>query len=249
MEKDMRVVIIDDEIYARNALKELLGKYCPQLEIVGESNNAESGYNVILELDPDLVFLDIAMPRESGFDMLSRFDCINFEIIFVTGFDKHAIDAIEFSAIGYILKPISVEALMTAVSNAQKRVALKSENRHIKNLLTNINQRAENQNLAVPMIKSLEFVKISDIVRFEGVQKLTAIYTISGRKLMSSYNIGIFRHRLGNHLFYSPHKSHCINLQHIQKYLHEGYIVMVDGAHVPVAKRRRKEFLEMIKTL
>lgn len=246
----MKIVIIDDELYARKALEEKLARFCPNLEIVAIEDGAVNGYNAILEHKPDIVFLDIAMPTESGFDMLYRFDEINFEIIFVTGFDKYAINAIEFSAVGYILKPINTDELIRVVQRAEKRISNKSENERIKILLENIKHLTPSKlRLAIPSMTAVEFVKVSTIIRIEGMEKLTGIYIQERKRMVSSYNIGEFRKLLANHNFYSPHRSHFINMDHIKKYYKEGVIEMVDGSTVPVSKRKKSEFLEIMRNM
>lgn len=245
----MKVIIIDDELYARKALEDKLTSYCPALEIVAIAENGSEGYSAIMEHDPDIVFLDIAMPQESGFDMLNRFEEITFETIFVTGFDEYAINAIEFSAIGYILKPINPEELVKSIHNAKKRIGLKKENDRVMNLLENLKHTSSSQRIAIPTMTAIEFIKASDIIRFEGLEKLTSIFVVGNRKIVSSSNIGEYRKILANHNFYSPHKSHLINMEHIKKYLREGTIVMDDNVAVPVSKRRKADFLKIMKSI
>jgi len=244
----MNVIIIDDEQSARNSILDKLKRFCLEMNVVAVADSAESGYNAIIEHSPDLVFLDIAMPIESGFDMLNKFNEINFEIIFITGFDRYAINAIEFSAIGYVLKPINIEELIKAVHNAKKRHKLKLENTRISNLLANLkNNNHSNHKIAIPSVSGLEYVKANDIIRFEGYQKLTKLFLIENKKITSSYNIGEFRKLLSEYNFYSPHKSHFINKHHIKKYLKEGTIIMSDDSAVPISKRRKSEFISIMK--
>lgn len=244
----MKVVIIDDEQNARDILEDKIQRFCPELNIVAVAESASAGYDTIKKHKPDLVFLDIAMPMESGFDMLNMFEEINFEIIFVTGYDQFAINAIEFSAIGYILKPVNAEELIKAVFNAKKRLKLKWENKHISNLLSNLKHRSlSNHRIAIPSMQGIEFVIANDIIRFEGFQSLTTLYVVGGKKMVSSYNIGEFRKLLSKYNFFSPHRSHLINLDHIKKYLKEGTIIMADNSSVSVSRRKKSEFLEIFK--
>jgi len=246
----MKAIIIDDEQSSRNSLLDKVKRFCPAIEVVAMADSSQGGYEAIKKHAPDLVFLDIAMPMESGFDMLNKFDDINFEIIFITGFDQYAVKAIEFSAIGYLLKPIDVEELIKAVENAQKRHKLKMENKRISNLLENLKiSNFSQRKIAIPSGDGLVFVKINNIIRLESSQKYTLIYLTDKTKLLSSYNIGEFRKLLGEYNFYSPHRSHFINKEHIKKYLKEGVIVMSDDSTVPLSKRRRSEFINMMKVI
>lgn len=246
----IRAIIIDDEEHARATLKGKLETYCSNIEVVGLASGAAEGLDLILQLSPDLIFLDIAMPKESGFDLLRQLPNVNFEIIFVTGFDSYAIDAITFCAIGYILKPIQKEKLIQAVHNAVARIESKQENIRNKELLNNISNPGDKQNkIGIPTIDGLEFVRIKDIIRCEGMQKLTKIYIWNSKPLVSSYNIGEYIHLLQPYGFFATHKSHLINLDYINKYHKDGTIFMEDQSAVPVSKRRRAEFLQQLTRL
>ncbi|MBK9673555.1 MAG: response regulator, partial [Bacteroidetes bacterium] len=118
----INALIIDDEVSSRNVLKQLLLKFCPEISICGESDNADKAYFLIQEKKPQLVFLDIHMPSGNGFTLLRKFDKIDFEVVFVTSFDHFAIEAIKFNALDYLLKPVEVNDLKTAVSKAEQRI-------------------------------------------------------------------------------------------------------------------------------
>ena len=105
----LQTLIIDDEKRGRELLRMVLSTHCPEVKVIGEASNIKEAYNLIVQTDPDLIFLDIEMPGGTGFDLLSKFDEINFEVIFVTAFDKYAIKAIKFSAMDYLLKPVDEE--------------------------------------------------------------------------------------------------------------------------------------------
>ena len=247
----IKAIIIDDEAHARNAIKRKLDTYCPDVDIIGIAENVSQAYEIVVETKPDLIFLDIAMPVESGFDLLKRFDKINFEVIFVTGFNTYAIHAIEFCAIGYLLKPVDNEALIKAIHRAKERILQKNDTARISELLKNLSNPGDVSNkIGIPTPDGLEFVKVEDIIRCEGVQKLTKI-VINGEKrpLFSSYNIGEYIKLLEPYGFFTTHKSHLINMSHIKKYHKEGTITMEDGSHLPIAKRRKKEFLDSLTRL
>ncbi|MFN0216895.1 MAG: LytR/AlgR family response regulator transcription factor, partial [Saprospiraceae bacterium] len=120
-------ILVDDEPKARAVLEETIRQYCPQVAVIGQADDAAEAYSLITEKHPQLVFLDIAMPRESGFDLLKRLPSLDFEIIFVTGFGDYTLDAIKFCAVGYVLKPIQTEELIAAVDNARVRIETKVE--------------------------------------------------------------------------------------------------------------------------
>src|ERR1700752_143393 len=112
--RKIRTVIVDDEESSREVLRQLLGKFCPEIEIIGECSNIDEAYTIISSKKPDLVFLDVHMPTGNGFTLLKKFATIEFDIIFATSYDKYAISAVRFSALDYLVKPIEVSDLQQA---------------------------------------------------------------------------------------------------------------------------------------
>ncbi|NJO90168.1 MAG: response regulator [Chloroflexia bacterium] len=127
----INALIIDDEAHCVEALMILLNKYCPNVNVISTCTDGECGLKSIEEHQPDLVFLDIAMPKMGGFDMLSRLDKIDFEIIFTTAYDNFAIKAFKVSAVDYLLKPVDKQELINAVNVAEERIELQKQNRQL----------------------------------------------------------------------------------------------------------------------
>ncbi len=243
-------VLIDDEDKALQVLKQKLATYCPQIEVKGVASSSAEGYKLINSLKPQLVFLDVAMPEESGFDLLKRLPQLDFEIIFVTGFNNYALDAIRFSAIGYILKPVENEDLIAVVQKAVQRITEKLDSERNRRLLENLLNPGHVRNrIGIPTEAGLEFVPTDEIVRCEGFQKYTKVHILGRKETLSSYNIGEFRKLLENYGFFAIHKSHLINMLHIKRYDKEGTVFMVDGSPVPVSRRKKQEFLELLTRL
>ena len=240
-------IIVDDEPKLREVMDIKLKQYCPQINIIGKASNASEAYQLITEKEPDIVFLDIAMPGESGFDLLERFDEIKFQLIFATGFNEYALDALKISAVDYILKPINTEDLINAVEKALNNLNTKQKVDHYEVLKHNLkNVGKQNTRIALASTDAYDFIKVSEIIRCEGWQKYTKIHIIDSKTIISSYNIGVYKDMLAGYGFYSCHKSHLINENLIDRYLKEGIIVMSDGSEVPVSRRRKEEFLEKI---
>ncbi len=242
-----KAIIIDDETKLREVLAIKVERNCPQIEVVGKAANVPEAYELINKLKPDLIFLDIAMPGESGFDLLKRFDAIDFEIIFATGFNEYALDALKVSAVDYILKPINTEDLLFAVNKAIANLEKKLRLERYELLKENVDKVGDQETrIALPSTDSYDFVKISDIIRCEGWQKYTKIFLKNGETLVSSYNIGVYRDMLEKYNFFSCHKSHLINVNCIQRYLKEGNIIMSDGMSVPVSRRKKEIFMREV---
>lgn len=239
-------IIIDDEHKLRELLAIKLAKSFTNLEILAKCESAEEGYDKIVELQPNIVFLDIQMPGENGFELLTRFDDVDFEIIFVTGYDTHGLDALKVSAVDYILKPINSDDLNAAVEKAMVRIDKKEKLDNYDVLKSNFeNLDRANAKIAIPSMSSYEFLMINDIVRIEGWQKYTKIFVEGEKVIVSSYNLGIFRDLLEKYSFYQPHKSHIININKITRYLKEGTLIMTNGDEVPVSRRKKEEFLSI----
>ena len=245
-------ILIDDERKALITLEKKIQKLFPDdLQIIDKVNDAKTAYECIVEKKPQLLFLDIAMPVWSGFDLLQRLPNLNFEVIFTTGFDEYAIEAIQFCAIGYVVKPIQTEDLVQAVNNAKKRILLKEENILNKQLITNLlNPNNQDNKISIPMMSGLEFVKVKDIIRCEGMERCTKIIldNTNTKPLVSSYNLGEFKKLLDKYGFFASHRSHLINLSHVVRYEKDGLITLSDNSSVPLARRNKSVFLERIKS-
>lgn len=240
-------IIVDDEPKLREVMDIKLKQHCPEIKLIGKASNAQEAYDLISEKSPDIVFLDIAMPGESGFDLIEKFEQIDFQLIFATGFNEYALDALKLSAVDYILKPINTEDLINAVQKAIENLSTKEKVEHYEVLKHNVkNLGKQNTKIALASTDAYDFIKVSKIIRCEGWQKYTKIHIADSKTIISSYNIGVYKDMLSNYGFYSCHKSHLINENLIQRYLKEGLIVMSDGSEVPVSRRKKEEFLEKV---
>jgi len=242
-----KALIIDDEAKLRKVLQIKLDMYVERVTVVGMAGDIMEAQQLIDTLKPDLIFLDVAMPGGTGFDLLKHYDPIPFEIIFVTGYNDYILDALRVSAVDYLLKPVITEDLIAAVEKAHERLSEREKlNRYdlLKHNLQHIGDQ-ETQ-VAIPGHQAMDFVKVKDIIRCEGWQKYTRVYLSEGRELLSSYNLGVFRNMLESYGFFTTHKSHLINTQHIKQYLKEGKVIMADGASVPIARRKKEDFQEQV---
>jgi len=241
----IKAIVVDDESKLRKVTKEKLSKLCQNIEVVGEAANVPDAYTLIQTVSPDLVFLDIAMPGENAFDLLERFDRIEFEIIFITGFNDFALDALRVSAIDYVLKPVGNDELIRAVEKATSRLQERDTLRRYEVLRHNIDHIGDQTTrIAIPSQSTHDFVAVENIIRCEGWEKYTRIHLSTGEALISSMNIGHFRELLAPYGFYATHKSHLINKQKVLQYKREGIVIMADNSEVPVARRRREKFIQ-----
>ena len=241
-------ILIDDERKALAILKNKIERFCPQVNIIEETQSPKEGLDLIKKLKPQLVFLDIAMPVMSGFDVLAQIENPDFEIIFATAFDNYAIEAIKHCAIGYLVKPVNNDLLIDAVNKAAINIEQKSALQKNKQLIENLGvQSFQQKKLVIPSTDGLEFVKIEDIMFCEGVDGYTKIHFTNQKAILSSNSVGHFSKLLDDKIFYTVHKSYIINLDYIEKYLNEGYIILNGNHKIPVSRNRRQAFLEQLK--
>lgn len=240
----LRTIIIDDELRARENLKLKLLACELELNIVAEASSVDEGIDRIKSENPDLVFLDIAMPVKNGFDLLAEIDEINFEIIFVTAYDTYAVDAFEHNAVGYVLKPIADEKLIKAVSAAYQRKEESDRYGHLEKLIEHLDQSP--QRLTIKSTNGIEFREFDDIIRLESDGNYTIFHSVKARKIISSSTIGSYEELLLRNGFFRTHRAHMINTKYFRTYNKAGFLTLVDGHTVPVAKRKKSDFLKFI---
>lgn len=248
----IRAIIIDDEIDGGEALKIIIGKYCPEISILGVIETPEAGISAIRTLKPDLVFLDVQMPHMSGFDLLQELSPINFEVIFVTAHDQYAIKAIRFSALDYLLKPVDVDDLIHAVKKVQVRISQQNSVHKYQSVLNNIQYKTKNvERLAVPTFDGIEFFAANDIIFCQADGNYTLLYLVGKEKKLISKNLKDFENLLGSSGFCRVHHSYLINLNHVKKYVRGegGYVMLTDDLHVDISRRKKDEFLNMLDKL
>lgn len=242
----LRTLLIDDEAKARENLGMLLRKYCAaDIELIGESENVENSYKDILTLKPDLVFLDIEMGKGTGFDVLSKFDHYPFKVIFVTAYDQYAIKAIKFSALDYLLKPVTIKDLIDAVNKA--KIAINdNKDAHFHTLFDAIKKPLQKSNrLAVPVQDGYKLVPVDQIMFCQAQKEYTFINQVNGEVICSSLNLGEYEDLLGDYDFFRAHHSYIINREYIQRYVRGegGEIILNNDQHIPVSRRKKEEFL------
>lgn len=241
-------ILVDDENKSLAILKNKLERLCPNVTIIGQTQDPEEAIDLIINLKPQLVFLDIAMPGMNGFEVLQTIPQPTFEVIFVTAFDNYGIQAIKHCAIGYIVKPIDSQDLIQAVSIATQNISDKTALQKNTQLIENLGiQSFQQKKIVIPSQEGLEFVKIEDIIHCQGTDGYTKIHFQHSKPIMSSYSIGHFFKLLQDNDFYLIHKSHLININYILKYLNEGYVVLQDNHKLPVSRNKRTDFLNMIR--
>lgn len=243
----LKAIIVDDEPKARENLQILLQDFVKGVEVVALCQDIAEAMEAVNTKSPDIVFLDIQLQRETGFDLLTRLKDINFEVIFTTAYTEYAIKAFKFSAIDYLLKPIDIEDLKKAVGKVEKRVN-NNMNSRLKELVQNLKfGSVENYKLALPTLEGLVFIKINDIIYCEASSNYTQIYTSEGKYLVSK-TLKEYDELLSDHNFFRIHNSYLININSIKKYVKGdgGYVVLNNDTSLDVSKRKKEAFLTKV---
>jgi two-component system LytT family response regulator len=246
----LKAIIIDDVKEFRDAIARHIAQYNSDITVVSEADGVVIGENRIREFQPDIVFLDVEMPDGTGFDLLNRFDIIDFKVIFVTAYMEFSIKAFKFSAIDYILKPIDPKELQIAIRRAKEIIDKESLTLKFASLLSNINKREENfQKLILKTAEYIFSVEISDIVRCEADKSYTTFFLTDGRKIIVSKTLKEYDDLLVQHNFFRVHHSHLINMKYLDHLVKsEGVsVIMKDKSKVPVSFRKKDDLIKRIE--
>lgn len=242
-------IIIDDEPKSRIALKRKLADYCPQVTVLAEAASGKEGITLIERHQPQVIFLDIEMPRMNGFDMLQQIKEKNFHIIFTTAYDQYAIKAVKIAAFDYLLKPVDIEELRSAVQKIDAFVSAAEQQNKLDVLHHNINnQKKQLSKIVIPTLEGLLFFDICDIIYLEANSNYTIIYFTNHPKLVASKTLKELEDLLPTDVFFRIHHSYIINLNYIKKYLKGdgGQVVLTNDVIVDVARRKKEEFLKVV---
>lgn len=247
----IRAILVDDEKLSRNTLRVLLDKYCPEVTIIAECENADEAKIQTAALQPDLVFLDVAMPGKNGIEFLQDLSEIRFEVIFVTAHDKYVLQAIRFAAVDYLSKPVEEEQLVKAVASAFKRIQQKSGKQQVETLLHNMrrNNDLQEMQLCIPSLRGFQVIVINDILYCEAENTYTNIFLKDGKKILASRPLLDYETLLQDNLFFRVHKSFLINLKHVKEYQkgEGGIVIMSNGAELEVSRRKKDSFIARMK--
>lgn len=244
-----KVLIIDDEKPTRDFIKRLIDSYHFEVEVFTDGENVATGIDAIKRLQPDLVILDIQMPDGNGFDVLKSISAINFEVIFITAFQEYAIQAIKFSALDYILKPIDSEELKQAIDNALNTISRKTDDSQLNVLQHNMQLNAKRK-LILKTQESVHIVEIDDIIRCEADKNYTLFYFTNIKKILVSRTLKDFDVLLTGLTFFRAQQSHLINLNYVERYdRQDGTIIMKDGSAIPLSLARKEQFFDILGTM
>ena len=243
----IKAIIVDDEPYCCEALSILLERYCPQVTVAGCYHSGMDALAAIREQRPQLLFLDIEMPRMNGFELLERIKEIPLQLIFTTSYDQYAIKAIRFSALDYLLKPIDREELQLSVQKVEQRLLFPVQ---IDMLFQKLQNPAHHfQKIAIPTMEGLQMVTVDDILYCTSDSNYTILLLKDHQKVVASRTLKEIEELLEDHSFLRVHHSSLVNLNEVSKYVkgEGGYLVMSDGTNIDVSRTRREMLLQRLR--
>jgi len=241
----MNCIIIDDEKHCIKTLTNLLETHFSEVVIVATCLQSTKAYDLIRQHKPDFIFLDIEMPLLNGFDLLSMFENLFFEVIFTTAYDTYAIKAIKYSALDYLLKPISTEDLAAALEKIKSKQS--SISKAQLQMATAVHNRQLPDTIALPTTDGLTFASVNDIVYCAADGGYTRMFMADKNEILLARTLGDVDELLGEYSFFRIHHSSLINLKQVKKYVRGdgGEVIMSNGQSLQVARTRKTDFLNV----
>jgi two-component system LytT family response regulator len=245
----VKALIIDDEVTAIQTLSLMIRHYIPEITTLKTTTDPYEGLLLLQSFEPHLLFIDIQMPLMNGFELLKKVPKINFSIIFTTAHDEYAIDAIRFSALDYLLKPIDADELQNAFRRFMSHQQANTGNQRLyNNFIYNLNVKDKKDfKLALSTLQGTFFYKPDEIIRLEGEGNYTKFFFADKTSLLVTYTMKSYEDILTNYGFLRVHKSHLVNKAHIVNYLPDGILTMADFSKVEISRRRKEDVMEILK--
>ena len=247
----MKAILVDDEPDGIRTLQRLLEKHCPQVKVEATCSSATIAKGQISSINPDVVFLDIQMPGKTGLEMLTELSPKNFEVVFVTAYNEYMLQALQFSAADYLLKPVDEDRLIEAVERVQKRLEAGSSTEQTAALLHNFAKagNSSEMRLVLPTFKGFIVLKLNEIIYCEAERSYTNFHLNNGKTILVSKPLLDYDYLLKDTSFFRVHKSFLVNLDHVREYERGegGMVIMDNGAEIEVSRRRKELFLQKIK--
>ena len=249
----LKAIIVDDEEKNREGLARMIDQFCHDVAVVGKAESASAAKKAIQEHQPDLVFLDIEMPGGNGFSLLEEMPNPNFQVIFTTAHADYAIKAIKFAALDYLLKPININELKTAVEKAIINMNAAQDGSLLKKKIEVLKDNRKNEGfdfekIALPTSDGIDFYEIREILRCEADRAYCKFHMLNGQKVVVSKPLKEFEDLLEECNFFRVNKSNMINLNQIKKYVKGkgGYLILSDDSHVDVSVRRKEALMDVL---
>lgn len=238
----LRAAILDDEVKGSKLLSQKLGFFEDELLVVGIFNQPAKALDFMIELKPDVLFLDVEMPGLNGFQFLERLGSFDFEVIFTTAYDSYTLEALRLSAVDYLLKPIDEEELKMAITRLRKRVAEKSNYKAPKK------DKVISKRLALTTAEGVYIVERTNVIRVEAMSNYSVFILAGNKKIVVSKTLKEFENILEDEYFIRVSRSVIINLAYVVKYRKGdgGTLELSDGSEVEVSAHKKELLLQKL---
>lgn len=248
-ENTIRAIIIDDQEDIRSINRTLLTQNFPDIEVIGEADSVNSGVELIMQTQPDLVLLDIEIKGGSGFNILQRVRPYNFMVIFITAFDEFAIKAIKFSALDYILKPINETEFCDAIESAMTTYESNKVEMQVQNLLNHAEYNGKNRKIVLRTQESIFLVELDEILYCESDNSYTTFHLEDNKTILVSKSLKEYEQMLTPYRFFRPHQRYMVNLNKIERIdkVDGGSIILKNSASIPISYRRKQTLMDLLK--
>lgn len=245
----IKAAILDDELNSIETLQWKLNNFCPQVEVIKTFSDPVQALEWLRNRQPDVLFLDIEMPKMSGFDLLDALGEVRFDVIFTTAYDHYGIQAVKFSALDYLLKPVRNKELVEAIERHTNKSAGHTPSIQIASLLQNLKAEAltgKPEKITLATKESLELVAPSEIIYCESDSNYTMVYLKGGRKKLISRTLREFEEMLTPFSFHRTHNSYLVNMNEVREYIKTdgGYLVLKNKAKIPVSKSKKDSLMQ-----
>ncbi|MFA6925113.1 MAG: LytTR family DNA-binding domain-containing protein [Bacteroidales bacterium] len=248
----LKTIIVEDESKSRELIRNILNQYCSSIvTIADEAKNVKSGIEKILKHKPDLVLLDVNLPDGTSFDILNTIQNINFKIIFITAYEKYAIQAIKFSALDFIVKPVDYKELIAAVEKANESFLSDEYRLKIETLINNTNGVSrQNKKIVLKSSNKINIISVNEIIRCESKNNYTMFYLSDGLNILTSTTLKEYEELLSSFGFLRIHQSHLINIDFVKSYDKKRESVqMKDGSNVQTSGRKKDDLIEILNKM
>lgn len=245
----LKALIVDDEKHTCDEVAAIIKESCPGVKLIGQCGNISEAIRIIHDKNPDIIFLDIKLGDENGFDLFKHFLKPTFKVIFITAYQQYAVEAFKFAALHYLLKPIAADKLVESIERARQATEGESFLMGIKSLAYNFENRlSKNKKLAIKTSDNIHLLNSSDILYCQSDHSYTTFFMADGNRILVSTNIGHYQELLEEHDFMRVHKSYLVNMEKVKKFskAEGGMLILSNGTQIPVAHRKKESLMQRL---
>lgn len=244
----MKVLIVENEIVIRNGLRTIISHYCPNITEIFEANGVVDGFQSILSNRPNILITDVELNDGTGIELLTLISDLNFPVIFITAYNKYAVDAFKFSAVDFLLKPIEPSELVKAINKALETINIKNTIAQLTILKESFQNNQISKKIVLKESDNIHFVQINEIIFCKADGNYTHFELLNGDKIMVSKPIGEYEAMLDTYDFVKAHHSFLVNLKHVRTFNKSdgGVLIMINGTQVPVSLRKKERIMQLL---